>query len=138
MVNPVSGSHADSVIVFICGSALRGQPDHGNLQAASFLKPAQTAPLYRLHSVGNGWHPGIYRDESNGISIPGELYEMTAEQYDYLVASEPPHMYPETVELADGGRAIAFLYPKELIEQNGWPDISQYGGWADYKAVGGG
>ncbi|MGF1495748.1 MAG: gamma-glutamylcyclotransferase [Elainellaceae cyanobacterium] len=129
------GSSSDPVIVFICGSALRGQPDHANLQEATFLRSAQTAPRYRLHAVGNGWHPGIYPVERGGISIPGELYEMTAEQYKYLVASEPPHLYPEAVELADGGRAIAFLYPKELIDQQGWPDISHYGGWAAYKAA---
>lgn len=128
-------SESSSKVVFICGSALRGQPDHDNLQAATFVSEAQTAPKYRLHAVKEGWHPGIYQTETNGISILGELYAMTAEQYEYLKANEPPHMYPEEVELADGGVAIAFLYPKELIEQEGWPDISDHGGWAAYKAA---
>ncbi|MEB3275050.1 MAG: gamma-glutamylcyclotransferase [Prochlorothrix sp.] len=123
-----------SKIVFICGSALRGQPDHGNLQSATFLRPAKTAAKYRLHSVQNGWHPGIYEVESGGIAIPGELYDLTAEQYDHLVSTEPPHMYPAEVELDDGGVAIAMLYPQKLIEEQGWPDISDYGGWAAYKA----
>jgi len=121
--------------VFICGSALRGQPDHSNLQAATFLGETKTAPHYRLHSVANGWHPGIYAVESRGIAIPGELYELTAEQYDHLVASEPPHMYPADVTLETGDTAIAMLYPRALIEQHGWPDISSYGGWAAYKAA---
>ncbi|NEQ32185.1 MAG: gamma-glutamylcyclotransferase [Leptolyngbya sp. SIO4C5] len=125
----------DSKLVFICGSALRGQPDHQNLQSATFVRPAQTAAKYRLHSVGNGWHPGIYATEANGIAIPGELYEMTAEQYEYLKENEPPHMYPEAIELADGDSAIAFLYPQTLIEENSWPDISHHGGWAAYKAA---
>lgn len=125
----------DAKVIFICGSALRGQPDHGNLQSATFLKAAQTAPKYRLHSVKDGWHPGIYEVESGGISIPGELYEMTLEQYTYLESNEPPHMYPHSIELADGGHAIAFLYPKTLIDEYGWPDISDYGGWAAYKAA---
>lgn len=124
-------------VVFICGSALRGQPDHQNLQSAQFLKATQTAFKYRLHAVGNGWHPGIYEVNNNGIAIPGELYEMTEEQYEYLKANEPPNMYPHEVELADGGTAIAFLYPKALIDEHGWPDISAYGGWAAYKAAGG-
>ncbi|MEM6520561.1 MAG: gamma-glutamylcyclotransferase, partial [Cyanobacteria bacterium P01_C01_bin.70] len=120
--------------VFICGSALRGQPDHGNLQGAAFISAAQTAPNYRLHAVQDGWHPGIYETESDGISIPGELYQMSMEQYDHLVSTEPPNMYPAEVTLQDGGTAIAMLYPKELIEEHGWPDISDIGGWAAYKA----
>jgi gamma-glutamylcyclotransferase (GGCT)/AIG2-like uncharacterized protein YtfP len=121
--------------VFICGSALRGQPDHGNLQDATFIREARTAPNYRLHAVKDGWHPGIYAVKSGGISIPGELYELSSEQYDHLVATEPPHMYPAEVTLETGETAIAMLYPQELVEQHGWPDISSYGGWAAYKAA---
>jgi len=120
--------------VFICGSALRGQPDHGNLQAATFIRPTQTAPRYRLHSVQNGWHPGIYEVPVGGIAIVGELYELTAGQYEHLVSTEPPHMYPAEVTLADGETAIAMLYPQALIEEHGWPDISHLGSWAAYKA----
>ena len=46
--------------IFICGSALKGQPDHQNLQSAKFIKTAKTKPLYRLHAAENGWHPAIY------------------------------------------------------------------------------
>ena len=129
---------SDAKHVFICGSALRGQPDHQNLQSATFLGEAKTAPKYRLHAVKDGWHPGIYEvtdeTEADGISIPGEIYELTPEQYDYLVSTEPPDMYPAEVTLADGGEAIAMLYPKALIDEGGWPDISDIGGWAAYKA----
>lgn len=119
---------------FICGSALRGQPDHANLGGARFLSSARTAPKYRLHSVKNGWHPGIYAVESGGISIPGELYDLTDDQYRALLAGEPPDMYEAPIQLDDGGTASAMLYPRELIERDGEPDISHYGGWAAYKA----
>jgi gamma-glutamylaminecyclotransferase len=125
---------SETKLVFICGSALRGQPDHGNLQGADFVKAAQTAPKYRLHAVKDGWHPGIYETESDGISIPGELYQLSVEQYNHLVSTEPPNLYPAEVTLQDGGTAIAMLYPKELIDEHGWPDISDIGGWAAYKA----
>ncbi len=121
-------------LVFICGSALRGQPDHGNLQGAKFVKSTRTRSQYRLHSVENGWHPGIYQVEENGISIPGEVYELSLEQYDYLVSTEPPNMYPADVILEDGEVVTAILYPRELIEKYGWEDISDCGGWAAYKA----
>ena len=119
--------------VFICGSALKGQPDHQNLQSAKFIKSTKTLPQYRLHAAENGWHPAIYAVETGGISIPGEIYEMTKEQYEYLLANEPPHMYPATVNLSGGEQAIAMLYPKELVEKYNWLDISDFGGWAAYK-----
>jgi len=120
--------------VFICGSALRGQPNHENLQAAHFIRPAATQPRYRLHAAADGWHPAIYETATGGISIPGEVYELTLEQFDYLNANEPPHMYPSDVVLEDGEVLTAFLYPQALIEQYNWPDISHFGGWAAYKA----
>ena len=96
---------------------------------------AKTAPRYRLHSVGSGWHPGIYEVEADGISIVGELYTLTSGQYAHLVATEPPYMYPAEVLLEDGVTAIAMLYPKGLIDEHNWPDISHFGGWAAYKAT---
>ena len=119
---------------FICGSALRGQPDHKNLLSAQFIGAARTQPYYRLHAAGNGWHPAIYQVENNGISIPGEIYELTLEQYEYLLSTEPPNMYPAEVQLDTGERLTAMLYPQELIEKYNWPDISNYGGWAAYKS----
>lgn len=120
-------------LVFICGSALRGQPDHGNLQGARFIRATKTAARYRLHAVKNGWHPGIYEVSHNGIAIPGELYALTAKQYEHLVSTEPPHMYPAEVTLETGEIAIAMLYPETLIKAHNWPDISDAGGWAAYK-----
>jgi gamma-glutamylaminecyclotransferase len=119
---------------FICGSALRGQPDHKNLGSARFLSEARTTETYRLHAVKNGWHPGIYEVPSGGISIPGELYELTDEEYRALLAGEPPDMYEAQIELDDGSHVSAMLYPRELIERDHEPDISHIGGWAKYKA----
>ena len=120
--------------VFICGSALKGQPDHENLLSAKFIRSAKSRALYRLHSAADGWHPAIYQVEENGVSLPGEVYELTREQYDYLVSTEPPHMYPSDVILDDGEVLTAMLYPRELVEKFGWLDISDLGGWAAYKA----
>ncbi|HEX3464887.1 MAG TPA: gamma-glutamylcyclotransferase [Candidatus Elarobacter sp.] len=118
---------------FICGSALRGQPDHGNLGSATFVREATTAPRYRLHSVEDK-HPGIYEVAEGGVSIAGEVYELTDEQHRDLLASEPPNLYEAPVELEDGSTVSAMIYPRELIEQCGYRDVSEYGGWAAYKA----
>lgn len=118
---------------FICGSALRGQPDHANLQAATFIKAAKTQPNYRMHAVGDDWHPGIYAVASGGVAIPGEVYELTQAQYEHLLAAEPPHLYAGKVVLEDGEEITAMLYPQEVVQQYNWPDISHFGGWAAYK-----
>jgi gamma-glutamylcyclotransferase (GGCT)/AIG2-like uncharacterized protein YtfP len=119
---------------FICGSALRGQPDNKNLLDARFAGEAQTAPKYRLHSV-RGQHPGIYEVAEGGISIKGEIYEMTEEQHAHLISTEPPDLYEAPIELSDGTHVSAMIYPRALIEERGYPDISHYGGWAAYKAA---
>ncbi|NDJ17338.1 gamma-glutamylcyclotransferase [Myxacorys almedinensis] len=119
--------------IFICGSALRGQPDHNNLGNAAFIQATQTKPLYRLHAAENGWHPAIYQVAEGGIAIPGEVYELTNAEFEYLAANEPPHMYPADVILDDGDTATAFLYPRALVEQYNWLDISDIGGWIAYK-----
>ncbi len=121
--------------VFICGSALRGQPDHQNLQSAEFIRATKTSPIYRMHSAADGWHPAIYQVEEGGFSIPGEVYQLTLAQYEHLISTEPPNMYPADVILEDGEVVTAILYPRELVEQYNWPDIAHYGGWAAYKAA---
>jgi gamma-glutamylaminecyclotransferase len=120
---------------FICGSALRGQPDHGDLGSATFVQEAKTAPRYRLHSVDDK-HPGIYEVAEGGVSVAGELYELTDEQHRNLLASEPPDLYEAPIQLDDGRTVNAMIYPRELIEQRGYADISHHGGWAAYKARG--
>lgn len=121
------------MLFFICGSALRGQPDHQNLGGARFVREARTKAIYRLHSV-NDQHPGIYDVPSGGVAIAGEVYELSDEQHAQLLAGEPPDLYEAPIELDDGTQVPAMLYPRELIEQRNFKDISHLGGWAAYKA----
>jgi gamma-glutamylcyclotransferase (GGCT)/AIG2-like uncharacterized protein YtfP len=122
------------MLFFICGSALRGQPDHVNLGEARFVRAARTMPRYRLHSVEDR-HPGIYEVAEGGVSIAGEVYELTADQHAHLLATEPPDLYEAPIELDDGSRINAMIYPRALIEARGYADISQHGGWAAYKGA---
>jgi len=39
--------------MFICGSALKGQPDHQNLQSAIFLKTAKTTKRMINFGIAN-------------------------------------------------------------------------------------
>lgn len=86
-----------------------------------------------MHSV-EGRHPGIYRVPSGGVSVLGELYELTSEQHERLLAQEPPGLHEEQVSLEDGSFARAMLFPRDVIETRGYPDVSEFGGWAAFKA----
>lgn len=88
-----------------------------------------------MHSV-DGRHPGIYRVPSGGVSILGELYELTTAQHEALLAQEPPGLYEEQVSLEDGSFARAMLFPREAVEERGYADVSEYGGWAAFKDSG--
>lgn len=134
-MTPHSDSHSKTKMVFICGSALRGQPDHAGMQSSTFICETKTKPIYRMHSAAEGWHPAIYGVAENGVAIPGEVYEMPLVDFERLCANEPPHMYPAEILLEQGKGAIAFFYPQELVEKYNWLDISDYGGWAAYKAA---
>lgn len=125
----------ETKMVFICGSALRGQPDHAGMQSSTFICETKTQPIYRMHSVENGWHPALYLAAENGVAIWGEVYEMTLADFEHLCANEPPHMTPAEVLLEQGKTAIAFFYPQELVKKYNWLDISDYGNWAAYKAA---
>lgn len=118
---------------FICGSALRGQPGHSNLGGATFVAAARTAPKYRMASVRDE-HPGVYAVDSGGVALAGEIYEFTDQQYRTLLESEPPDLYEAPIELEDGTTIHAMIYPQKLIEERGYRDISNFGGWAAYRA----
>ncbi|MGD0475092.1 MAG: gamma-glutamylcyclotransferase [Candidatus Velthaea sp.] len=122
------------MLFFICGSALRGQPDHANLGDATFVRETQTKPMYRLHSVEDR-HPGIYAVPNGGVAIKGEVYDLSDEQHTRLIASEPPNLFEGPIELEDGTHVSAMFYPRDLIEARGYADISHFGGWAAFKAA---
>jgi hypothetical protein len=63
----------------------------------------------------------------------GEVYELTDAQHAHLISTEPPNLYEAPVQMDDGSTVNAMIYPRELIEERGYADISHYGGWAAFK-----
>jgi len=51
------------------------------------------------------------------------------------MAHEPRTLYEATIGMEDGSAASAMVYPQRLIEERGYEDISNFGGWAAYKAA---
>jgi len=120
-------------MLFVNGTLMRGLALHGNLAGAAFLGEARTEPRYRLYSIGDR-HPGMFEVDSGGISVPGEVYEMSDEIWAKVEAGEPPGLYCGPVELDDGRILDGILYPREMAEGT-HKDISEFGGWREYAAT---
>lgn len=119
---------ADALVMFN-GTVMRGQPDHGNLAAARFVREVETAPRYRLFSIGDRY-PAMIRDPLGGASIRGELYHIAPGGWPSIRDSEPPGLYRGLVELADGTWIEGMLGSEDLVA--GGSDITPFGGWAEY------
>jgi len=120
------------MIIFFNGSVMRGEPLHGNLEGTLFLREAQTAPEYRLFSLGNDTYPGmIYVGPVHGaISVPGELYEVPPDRLQRVLEGEPPFLYLGEVFLVNGEEVQGML----CEEDNAclYPEITHFGGWRTY------
>lgn len=119
------------MLVFVCGSARRGEPDYHVVADATFIAEIWTVAKYRMHTVGDR-HPGIYETLERGVALAGELYDLSEAQWESFLLQEPPGLYPALVELENGCHATAMLFPRERLSVDN-EDISQYGGWKTYK-----
>src|SRR6266851_55233 len=104
----------------MCGLAL-----HGNLEGAEFLETCETAPRYRLYSIGDV-HPGMFEVADGGVPVSGEVYRVPDEVLRRLEAGEPPGLYRGLVQLGDGRSVQGILFPRHLAE-GAHRDISDYG-----------
>jgi hypothetical protein len=103
---------------------------HANLEGAEFLGEFRTAPHYRIFSIGDV-HPGMYRVEEGGISVPGEIYWLPDEVWARVESGEPPGLYKGPVELADGRWVDGILFPEAMTV--GQREITSFGGWRGYS-----
>jgi adenine/guanine/hypoxanthine permease len=126
--------NATTVELFVNGTLMRGDVLHGNLAGARFVTEARTAPRYRLFSIGD-IHPGMIKaaDPADGVSIAGELYELTLEHLERLIVAEPRGLGVGVVELADGGRRLGILWVAPELHETAI-DISHHGDWRAYRA----
>jgi gamma-glutamylcyclotransferase (GGCT)/AIG2-like uncharacterized protein YtfP len=120
-----------SDLLFVNGTLMRGLALHTNLDGAEFVEEAQTAPEYRIHSIGDV-HPGMFLVPEGGVSVAGEIYRVPDDVWRRVEAGEPPGLYKGPVNLADGRVVPGILFPRALAEAH--RDISEYGGWRAYWA----
>jgi hypothetical protein len=110
------------------GSALRAICADQAALGLTFIEEAWTAPKYRLYSV-DGTHAAIVEDETEGVSVRGEIVDVEDGRWDEILASEPPGITQAPVELADG-RVVSGAVG-DLAELAGRAeDISSFGDFA--------
>lgn len=121
----------DSTLLFVNGTLMRGLALNPNLDGATFIGAFETAPRYRIFSIGDV-HPGMFEvaPGEGGIAVPGELYDLPADVWARVEAGEPPGLYRGPVTLADGRVVPGILFPREMTE--GQREITSFGGWRAY------
>jgi gamma-glutamylcyclotransferase (GGCT)/AIG2-like uncharacterized protein YtfP len=120
-----------TVDLFVNGTLMRGDVLHGNLEGARFLGEAQTAPRYRLFSIGDV-HPGMVPATNDGVSVAGEIYELELEHLERLVGAEPPGLGVGVVELENGDRRLGIFWVAPDLPETA-VEISEFGGWREYR-----
>jgi hypothetical protein len=120
--------------MFLNGTAMSGQKDHGAHAGSTFLGPARTAARYRFVAVRDEF-PGLFPVEVAGRMIDGELYDIPTEVLsERLLPSEPPELELGTITLADGEEVHAMLLrPERLAPGDPVVDISELGGFRAYQ-----
>ena len=96
----------------------------------TFIEEARTASKYRLYSLEERW-AALVPAESGGVSVAGELVEVSDERWPEIVASEPPGIVPGPIELADGREVTAALGDPEAMAQRA-VEITEFGSFAAY------
>jgi gamma-glutamylcyclotransferase (GGCT)/AIG2-like uncharacterized protein YtfP len=121
--------------MFLNGTAMSGQKDHGAIDGATFLGEVRTAPGYRFFAVRDEF-PGLLPVTVDGRSILGELYEMTEELLlDGLMPQEPRELELGEITLEDGSTVNAMhLIPSRITPGDKYVDIADLGGFRAYQA----
>jgi len=102
-------------ILFVYGTLKRGGRGNRWLATQRFVSEAVTEPKYRLYDLGT--YPGLVKDESTGLAVKGELWEVDdaclAELDDYEYA---PDLYSRERIRVQGtdGPVETFLYNKPI------------------------
>ena len=126
----------DFVRMFVNGRRRRAVGSLSDALAdAMYLGTTETVPAYRFYSISDEF-PRLFPVESNGRTVPGEVYELP---YDMLrtrlLPREPPELELTVIQLADGRGSTLHAAARFREDAGlGVTDISDAGGWLAYRA----
>jgi gamma-glutamylcyclotransferase (GGCT)/AIG2-like uncharacterized protein YtfP len=91
-------------LLFVYGSLKRGQANHRELSAARFIATVRTASTFALRDIA-----GCPALVPGARAISGELYELPRQSLPGLDEFEGEGYVRETIELAGGVQALAYI-----------------------------
>lgn len=122
------------VYMFVNGQAMTGGSLHDALSVARLVGPIMTAPRYRFFSFQDEF-PGLMATADTGVSITGELYEVSYQTLmEQLLPREPEELELSIIALADGSHCLSMVVRAGQEQGPGVVDISDFGGWRAYRA----
>ena len=100
------------ITIFVYGTLMRGMSEHIRLGGAEFLGTARTEAAFTLYNTGQ-WPAGVRRGR---CAITGELYKIPSTRLAELDVFEghPRLFHRQTIKLASGGTAIAWIYVAKI------------------------
>lgn len=123
-----------NIYLAVNGTLMRGLELNPNLLnvGATFVKEAETAPIYRIWSIHDR-HPAMMRVAEGGRSIALEVWAVPAAGLATVLMQEPPGLAIGKVVLKDGETVLGVLGEPFLCENQ--LEITAWGGWRAYRAA---
>jgi gamma-glutamylcyclotransferase (GGCT)/AIG2-like uncharacterized protein YtfP len=121
-----------SLLVFVYGTLKRGLHNAHYLAGQKFISEARTQPLYRM--VDCGGYPGMYRVTESGLTIHGEIWDISEEclakldlledvaggEYERIVVQ----LLPPYADLGVQGYLYCWRNPTQRDAGDNWGDTS--------------
>jgi gamma-glutamylcyclotransferase (GGCT)/AIG2-like uncharacterized protein YtfP len=123
--------------VFVYGTLLDGEVNHGLLDGAELLGPHRTEPRFTLYRLGA--YPGLVAGGATAVS--GEVYRVSHAGMATLDRLEDyPRLYDRMLIPTRYGRAWVYLFRgpvrgRSVIGSGDWRELSQAGSPARAAAV---
>lgn len=130
--NSVDDARAESVLLAVNGTLMRGLRHNKNMVAAkaTFVREASTEPAYQLWSIRDEHPAMVHVTDGSGTAVKVEVWAVPPDGIAGLLQDEPPGLEIGKVQLDDGSSVFCVLGESALVE--GQREITEHGGWRAY------
>jgi gamma-glutamylaminecyclotransferase len=100
--------------LFVYGTLKKGKVRHLHMTGATFLREARTKARYALYQSPGADYPCLVDDETEGVAVEGELWEVPDDCLARLdvVEGVPDWFQRRVISLEDGQESQAYFVAK--------------------------